>query len=1033
MGNLFAWWVKNPIAANLSMITLVVAGILSYFFAIEKEPFPTVKLPIMEVSMRWPGAGPRDIEDQIILRFEDAIKNVEGIKKVLSRATEGRARITITGKERVDRRKFADDIREKINSVNGLPTDADRPVVTEKIRRDEMIRIALYGDVSREQLAELAQKIRKEVSALPLISTVWLRGEGRQEVAIEITEQAMGLYGISIDEVSQAIRNSSVNGSTGTVRDEAGTLMLSVRNRAEYQQEFEDILIRQSANGARLYLGDVAVVKDGLADSHYLSTFDGETAILIDIMNTDYMDIPKMSDYVKEYVEQKQKQLPDNIKLTVWSDWNDAYQGRLNTIFDSAISGLILVFIMLLLFLQPKIAIWVTAGIATSFAASFALLPTMDVSLNMLSLFAFMMVIGIVVDDAIVIGESVHLANESGLHGESAAIAGVNQVGKPVIFGVLTTMVVFAPMAFLPGSTAEFTRAIAVVVVLALAFSLFEALLILPSHLSHLSIDDEKNTKPNRLKRIQTKIAHSLEHCNERYYVPLIRTCYKHKLTVIALFFGALWVGVNLLSNNYIKQSFVPQIADDKIKLEVNLPTAATQERMMQVLTQIRQGQQKLIDYVASLDGSVLIEHDYTRMWQPTIVSEMKLVQFDKRVIDIQTAADKLQMFIGEIPDAEEIELKATLNTTEPKIGFHINSSNIEALKAALIDFKAHLSTYEGIHLLRDNLDKGSQEMVISLKPGAEILGINLRDITKQVKQAYFGQEVQRLPRTGGDVRVKVMYSRAERESIDTLQNLKIRTKDGREIPLMSIVDVTITPGIQRIVRRNGALVGYIYGEYQGTDKQTIVKDIRENFVPDWKKRHPEVLYGRGDSGKDEDDFKQTVILLEGLALMVAYMLMAIAFRSYSQPLLIMIAIPFGFLGALIGHLIHDISYGMFSMLGILAASGVVINDNLVLVDAINRFRQQGATYKDAVMKACKLRFRPIVLTSATTFIGLMPMLSAQSVQAKFLIPMVVSLAYGVIAATIVTLIFVPCVYWTITEWNQKWQDKKLKMLQASS
>ncbi|AWB67806.1 AcrB/AcrD/AcrF family protein [Saccharobesus litoralis] len=1027
MNGFLAWWVKNPIAANLSMITLIVAGIVSYFFGVEKEPFPTVKLAIMDISMRWQGAGPRDIEDQIIIRFEESVKNVEGIKSIVSRASEGRARITITGKERVDRRKFADEIREKINSVNGLPSDADRPVVTERTNRDEMIRIALHGNVSREKLAALAQDIRRQVSNLPLISTVWLRGEGRQEIAIEITEQAMSHYDISIDEIATAIRNSSINTSTGTVRDEAGVLMLSVRNRADFQQEFEDIIVRQNQDGASLYLKDVAKVKDGLADTNYISNFDGETAILIDIMNTDYMDIPKMSKYVRDYVEKKQKQLPDNISLTIWSDWNDAYQSRLSTIFNSAMSGLILVFVLLLLFLQPKVAFWVTAGIATSFAASFALLPTMDVSLNMLSLFAFMMVIGIVVDDAIVIGESVHLAHEAGHHGDDAAIFGVSQVAKPVIFGVLTTMVVFAPMAFLPGSTAEFTRAISIVVVLALSFSLFEALLILPSHLRHLK-DQHTAEKPSRLQVIQDKFAHSLDVLNSRLYFPLVKFIYAHKYSVVFGFIGALLIGISLLQNNYIKQSFMPQIADDKIRVEVTLPPTVTHERMLQVLQQLQYGQEQLMEYAAEIGSGLLVEHDYTQMWDSRVVSSMKLVHFEDRAIDIQTAADKLQAFIGEIPDAEEIQLKATLNTKEPRIGFTVNSNDIEALKDAVSDFKAHLATYEGVHMLRDNLDKGSQEMVFSLKPGAETLGLNLKEVSKQIKQAYFGQEVQRLPRVGGDVRVKIMYPRSERESIDTLANLKIRTRDGREIPLMSVVNFEIRPGIQRIYRRDGQKLGYIYGEYVGEDQAALMQDIQKNFVPEWKLRHPNVDYGRGERSKDESNFKQTVILLEGLALMVAYMLMAIAFRSYVQPFLIMSAIPFGFLGALIGHYIHDTAYGMFSMLGILAASGVVINDNLVLVDAINRFRQQGLDAKEAVMKACRLRFRPIVLTSLTTFIGLMPMLSAQSVQAQFLIPMVVSLAYGVLAATIVTLIFVPCLYWSCGELNQKWQNYKAKV-----
>lgn len=1024
MKSLIAWWVKNPIAANLAMVTIIVAGMVSYFHSIEKEPFPTVKMAIMDINIRWPGAGPRDIEDQVLVRFEDAVKNVEGIKSIVSIAREGRARITIKAKERVDKRQFAEDIREKINSVNGLPGDAERPIVTERTNRKAMIRIALHGNLERENLSALSHEIRKQVSSLPLISNVQLQGQGAFQIAVEITEQALSTYDITIDEVANAIKSTSVNGSAGTVRDEAGVLMLSVRNRAEYQQEFEDIVIRKNKDGATLYLKDIAYVRDGLADSRYLSTFDGETAVLIDVMSGDYMDIPKMSEYVHEYVAKKNAQLPDGIKLTIWSDWNDAYQGRLSSIFSNAVGGMVLVFILLMLFLQPKVALWVTAGIGTAFAASFALLPTFDVSLNMLSLFAFLMVIGIVVDDAIVIGESIHLSHEEGKHGEEAAIHGVSQVAKPVLFGVLTTMVVFLPMAFLPGSTAELTRAIAVVVILSLAFSLFEALCILPSHLRHLK-DDEPQRKISKLERLQGRVAGLIDDFNKQLYMPFMRLCYQYKSSVVVIFIGLFFIGLSLLNNNYVNKSFMPQIADDKIRLQVSLPPTATHERMLQVLKQIREGQEKLYQHVATLNPSSLVEHDFTRLRQTTVVSDLKLVQFEDRAMDINTAVNKLQAFIGEIPDAEEIELKATLNTQEPKVGFTFNSPNIEALKAGLNDFKAHISSYTGINMLRDNMDKGSQEMVFFLKPGAETLGLSIKEISKQIKQAYFGQEVQRLPRIGGDVRVKVMYTQSERESIDSLKHFKVRTRDGRAIPLMSVVDVEVRSGIQRIMRENGANIGKIYAEYSGTDRAAMYDDIKQNFLPEWKKRHPEVQFGRGERSKSEDEFTQTVIVLEGLAIMVAYMLMAIAFRSYTQPLLIMSAIPFAFVGAVLGHLVHDIDYGMFSMLGILAASGVVINDNLVLIDAINRFREQGLSVRKAVFNACTFRFRPIILTSLTTFIGLLPMLSAQSVQAQFLVPMVVSLAYGVLAATVITLVFVPCLYWTCCQLNTSWQSTK--------
>ncbi|MDU0354173.1 efflux RND transporter permease subunit [Paraglaciecola aquimarina] len=448
--SILAWWIRNPIAANLAMLILIVAGSMAYMLTIEKEPFPTVRLPIMDVRMTWRGASPRDIEDQLVVRFEEAVKNVEGIKSVVSNAFEGRAHVVITGEERVDRRKFSDDIREKINSVNGLPSDAERPIVTERIKRDQMIRIALHGNIDELMLNKIAQEIRREVAALPLITNVDINGDTNEEISIQVTEQKLRQYGLTFSEIEAAVRNNSINTSAGSVFGETETFRLNVRNRAEKQVDFEKIIVRHSPDGAILRLGDVATIYDGLAISKRYSSFDGEVALLIDVYNGDYMNIPVMSANVREYIEEKVKRLPDGVNLTIWEDWNNAYQSRLDTIFNNAISGLILVFSLLLLFLQPRIALWVSVGIGTAFAAAFWLLPSFSVSLNMLSLFAFMMVIGIVVDDAIVIGESIHKQHELGHHGEKAALLGVQAVAKPVVFGVLTTIIVFMPMAFLP-------------------------------------------------------------------------------------------------------------------------------------------------------------------------------------------------------------------------------------------------------------------------------------------------------------------------------------------------------------------------------------------------------------------------------------------------------------------------------------------------------------------------------------------------------------------------------------------------------
>ncbi|EWH09775.1 acriflavin resistance protein [Catenovulum agarivorans DS-2] len=1010
--SLLLWWIRNPVAANLAMLLLMVAGALSYFYSVEKEPFPTVRLPIMDISMRWPGAGPREIEDQIVVRFEEAIKNVEGIKYTVSRALEGRAFVTVTGEEKIDRRKFADDIREKINSVNGLPNDADKVMVTERTNREPMIRIALHGMVDTATLNKVSREIRREVGSLPLISLVQVTGDSAEEVSIEISEEKLSYYQLSFDEVSDAIKKQSINLSAGVIRSETESYTLSVRSRAESQTEFEDLIIRRNGDGAVLRLRDVAKVIDGPIVGRWYSSFDGEPAVLIDVMNSDHMNIPKMSESIRQYIERKQKHLPQGLSLTIWDDWNNAYQSRLSSIFNNATMGLILVFATLLLFLQPKVALWVSIGIATAFSAAFWLMPSFDISLNMISLFAFMMVIGIVVDDAIVIGESIHAANEKGLSGEQAAYLGVKEVCQPVIFGVLTTVIVFVPMSLLPGSTAEFTRSIAFVVILALLFSLFECLCILPNHLKHLT-EYSAHKRQSRLKKCQQQFANCLNYSATHLYQPAMRVLLNWRYLVVGIFILAFLASIKLLNDNHILQSFEPKIEADTIRLNISMPENTSFERVQQVHETLNRAQQKLNEHIAQLDleNNQFVEHVYTRIGNTNIRSFIKLVPMEHRAMDIDSATALLTEFIGDIPDAEEIDFKTTLNTRDPRIAFMISGENLDAMTLAAAELKEHIATYDDVFMVRDNLDRGSKEIVLTLKPGADAIGVNIREVSKQVRQAFFGQEVQRLPRAGGDARVKVRYSRSEREALDSIFKLKIRMRDGREIPLMSVVDLEIKPGVNRIIRRDGKKVVWIWAEYAGSNRAEVIDSVRKEFMPDWLKRHPEISTDRSGRNQDQQAFIDQVIYYEGMAFLVAYVLMAVAFGSYSQPLLIMSAIPFAFLGSILGHWGHSIYYGAFSMLGILAASGVVVNDNLVLIDKLNKLSRQGIKPFDAILQAGTSRFRPILLTSLTTFIGLVPMLSGDNEQSKFLVPMVVSLAYGVVMATLVTLFFVPCLY----------------------
>ncbi len=1011
-----AWFASNSVAANLLMILALVGGVFGYF-QLDREVFPNVAFNGATVSVAWPGASPQEIEEQIIVRIEEALTDIDGVDTITSTAVEGTGFVNIEGKPSVDIAAFIDEIKLNVDAVNNLPQSSFRPVVTQWRSGDWLIGFAVHGHVGRRDLQQFADDIRDEVAnQVPGVSVVGIMGRLDEEVAIEISEESLQRYGLSFDEVTQAIRANSLNASAGSVRTDLGDLSLTSRQLADNQAEFENIIIRQTPDGGTLRVRDVATVTDGFIDANLASTYNGEPMVIVYVETTPNSDVVDISNGVRAYLEDKRLEMPDGVSLSLWWDNSELYEGRMDTILNSALIGGGMVLIVLFLFLRPMVAIWVTVGIFTAFGGAFLLLPMMDVTLNMLSLFAFLLVIGIVVDDAIVVGENIHDRVERGERGLTAAVVGTQMVAKPVIFAVITTIMMFSPWMLITGPTVQFTKQISLVVVAALTFSLIECLLILPAHLAHLKPQSNKGIF-GPLIALQRGIAHTLVLVARHIYRPVAKFCIANRYATVLGFVGILVVSITLMATNRVGSVFMPQIENETIQVTIQLAEGTPWSRTEQVRQQLDDAQNEALEYYrrqypdAEFD---MIESRSTVASDARIQAWITLADPEDRPGGYPTAdvAREIRQMMGPIPDAEEVRFDATINNGGNSMSFALSHPDLDVLRAASADLKNELRSYATLYDIVDSLQTSTQELQFALRPDAQALGITLNDVTRQVRQSFYGEEAQRLPRDGQDVRVMVRLDEDSRRSLDTLREIRIRTADGREVPLSAVSDVEFAPGLNRIRRRDGMRTVTVTAELSDPIARGAVDDsLNANYWEGFEARYPGISRDEIGQAEGQREFMQEVVNLLLLALASMYLLLAIAFRSYFQPILIMIAIPFALAGAIFGHLIYDLPIALFSYFGVGAAAGVVINDNLVLIDFVNRLRQNGVGAFQALVDAGVQRFRPILLTSVTTFLGIFPMMAEQSTQAQFLKPMVVALGFAVIFALFLTLLFVPALY----------------------
>jgi len=1008
MGGLISWWVRNAVAANLLMVFIIVSGLIAWT-TIEKEVQPIVKLPLVQVSLTWPGASPKEIEQQVVQRVEAAVKNIDNLRRYNSESREGFGSVRLQAQPRVDLTQFKEDVRDALDGITSFPRDLEPPRIRTIEWKETIHYLTVSGEIGERALGRLAEEFRDELISLSHVSDVEIGGTREEEVTIEVSEEALQRYQLSFAELATAIRASSINLSSGELRTATGNIQLRAENLADSQTDFESIIVRELPSGAQLRLGDVARVIDGFEDFELSASADGVPAVMLQVRPSDRLFINKTSAQVNQWIDSKQGQLPAGVELFSLQDAADAYQSRMSLIFDAAWMGLILVMIILLLTLRFTVALWVTVGIAVSFVGAFIFLPVVDVSINFLSTFAFLLVLGIVVDDAIVVGESIHHHREDlGFEAQEAAIVGASAVARPVIFAVLTTVVAFAPWAFLSGPQSEFLRHLSAVIAFALAFSLIEAFCILPAHLRHLPA----RTDETRGFALQRRIADGIMTFAEKTYAPLLAKALELRYTLSAVFLAGFVVALTLASTGWVRFYFFPQLESETLVVNVGLPTGVPFSRTEAVMNQLNRTSD-------GLKAQYPVIGAFTFAYDNQLEQYVQLPPPGESNISMREVAETYLDTMGDIPDAENINVQYTANQGEAVLTFVFAHSNEERLKQAAAELRNYLVTFDDVFFVRDNQRGEIDELNIRLKPGAQTLGVTLSDVSRQVRQSYYGEEVQRLPRQYGDVRVMLRYPQDARETLTSLRDLNVRTSDGRLIPLATVADIEVRKASQRIVRRDGQRIFEVFARVNVDSMGDINDMVQDEFIPELQQRYPALQVIKGGWEEQQAEFMTEVTRLFTIAMLTIYALLAVAFRSYTLPTIIMSAIPFAYMGAIFGHQLIGIPLDMFSFFGMGAAAGVVVNDNLVLIDYILKREEKGDDRFTAIINAAKNRFRPILLTTLTTFVGLMPIIAETSQAAAFLKPSVISLAFGVFFAFFVSLFLVPALYLIGDDWRQ--------------
>ncbi|MBL0716097.1 MAG: efflux RND transporter permease subunit [Desulfosarcina sp.] len=1022
-----AWFAENYVAANLLMAFILVTGVWTGI-TMKLEIFPETTLDLIRITAIYSGASPSEVEEGVVRKIEEQVAGLAGIKRIDSTSREGVGTVTIEVMKDWDLKQLLDEVKSEVDQLTTLPDEAEKPVIREITRRREVIDLAIYGDAPEATIKHLAERIRDDIINLPGITLADIEGVRDAEIHIEISEDTLRRYGLTLGQVADLVRQGSLDLPAGSVKTAAGEILIRTKGRRYYAEDYGDIAIITRPDGSKVSLADMAILRDGFEEVDRFARFQGKPAALINVYRVADQNALEVAGAVKAYVERIRPSLPEGIGISLRRDRSQILRSRIELLTRNLLIGLVLVGVMLGLFLNIGLAFWVMLGIPISFAFGLLLLPRLDVSINMISLFAFIMVLGIVVDDAIIVGENVFRRYESGDKPLRGAVEGTLEVGHPVIFAVLTTIVAFWPLLLAGGVMGKFMRNIPIVVIVVLLGSLVESLFILPSHLMHsrraMALSPTGRMKEKRASRWLRYIVNGP-------YARLVDFCLHWRYATIAVGVAVILMAVGLWQGGWIKFTFMPKVEGDTIRAYITMPVGTPVRQTLQVVSRLeldalavfKQYETERSDAAPPLLEHIMIQIGRHSGATGSHLGQIRIQMLEGEQRDVSTfdITRSWRRKIGTVPEAEAVTFRSSLHRAGNPIEVHLSLDDDVKLIQAADELKSVIARIPGVFDIEDSFLQGKQELQLKLKPAASNLGLTLNDLARQVRHAFYGAEALRIQRDKDEVKVKVRYPESERRSLGNVEDMYIRTPDGSEVPFKQVAEVQMHEGYAKIERAQRLRIIKVTADVD--EDLANANEIRLNLgneaLPQLVNRFPGLRYTIEGEGKEQRESLADVKNGSVIALFGIYALLAIPFRSFSQPLIVMAAIPFGIVGAMVGHLIMGFNLSIISIFGIVGLSGVVVNDSLVLIHRANRFRQEGLNSHDAVIRAGCIRFRAILLTSLTTFAGLSPMLVEKGIQAQFLIPMAVSLGFGVLFATVITLLLIPCGYMILEDFHR--------------
>lgn len=1012
---MITWFAKNSVAANLLMITILGIGIFSALKLTSLEVFPSVEKDEISISTSFSGATPEDVEKSITIKIEEAIVDLEGIDDITSSSSEGSSSISVEIDSDYDIADVLAQVKSRVDSISNFPSEADDPTISQTVRSRSVINVVITSDYGEKELREYTETIKDQILQINGITQASLLGARDYEIAIEVSQDELIKYDLSISDISSAIDDSSLDLSAGNLKTNAGDILVSLKSQAYTKDNFSDIIIKKNLDGSTLLLKDLAKITDGFEETALRARYNKKSAIFIQIKRIGKQSAIDVADKIKEFIEEKQEYLPLGYGISYWNDSSKIVKSRLSILLNNAFQGGVLIIILLTLFLRPAIAFWVFIGIPVSFSGAFFIMPLFDVTLNVLSLFGFILVLGIVVDDAIVTGENIYTHLKTSESGEMAAINGTKEISLPVTFGILTTIVAFAPLLYIEGNRSELFTQIPYIVIPVLIFSLIESKFILPSHLKHIKLRHEKS-KPNSFQKWQENFADGFENWVIKYYTPMLHLAIKNKISTVILFISAFIIIIALITGGWTKFTFFPRVPSSSVEVTLTMPSGTpfevTNKHVLYLSKKAHELKEKYKD-------DNLVENILAITGGRGGASNSGFVKFEisspeTRITNITSSqlANEYRKLVGDIVGAQSTAYRAELGRSQSPVDIQLTGNSLLALKNASNEIKKYLSTYEGVFDITDTLTNGKEELNIELSEEGKLLGISKQEVSSQVRHALYGLEVQSVQRGKEDVSVMIRYKKDQRESLDNLNSLMIKTSEGDNIPLSNIATLRSSKSPNSIRRVNSYRTINITADIEkaNVDVFAMQNDL-EVFLSDTLSRYPNLKYTLEGETREQNDAFGSLAYALLFAVFAIYVLLAIPFKSYLQPLIVMSVIPFGIIGAVIGHWILGMNLTILSLMGMLALTGILVNDSLVIVDYINKQYKKTGDLLDSVLNAGVARFRPVMLTSLTTFIGLLPLMFEKATNAQFLIPMAVSLAFGILFATFTTLILIPVNY----------------------